>query len=231
MPSARNAVGEELCAVSSSGATGIGCSDKRDGAEPAALAPAQARACRVECDLVARRDAIGKERLDLGERDRRGERMRPAAALPVSSATARNGSRASGEAASSCAPRPLASRNAPGAAAATFWRCVRDRRARAGRRRRFLAFRFAADAANGSSRSPPSAPPWRAHRARAARAVAAQRVQPRAQIDVVAAEAALADDRGDLGGAQRRAFARPHPPPCAQAAAAAAAGADAGLRR
>ncbi len=35
-----------------------------------------------------------------------------------------------------------------------------------------------------------------------------QRVEPRAQIDVVAAEPALADDRGDLRGYKRRAFPR-----------------------
>ena len=41
------------------------------------------------------------------------ERMRPCAAVPASSATARNGSRASEEAGSMLAPRPLTSRNAP----------------------------------------------------------------------------------------------------------------------
>ena len=44
-------------------------------------------------------------------------RMRLCAAVPVSSATARNGSRASAEAGSTLPPRPLASRNAPSAAA------------------------------------------------------------------------------------------------------------------
>ena len=44
--------------------------------------------------------------------------------------------------------------------------------------------------------------------AAAARAVAVQRVEPLAQIDVVAAEPALTDDRGDLRGYKCRAFPR-----------------------
>ena len=70
----------------------------------------------IEGDLVARLDAVGKARLDLGERDRRGEQDAALRrALPASSATARKGSRASGEAGSTLAPRPFTSKNAPAA--------------------------------------------------------------------------------------------------------------------
>ena len=51
--------------------------------------------------------------------------------------------------------------------------------------------------------------PSRRHGARIASAggaVAVQRIEPRAQIRIVAAEAALADDCGDLGGALRLAL-------------------------
>ncbi len=42
-------------------------------AESAQPAHPQARARRIEGDLLARVDAIGKARLDLGKRDRRGQ--------------------------------------------------------------------------------------------------------------------------------------------------------------
>ena len=69
-----------------------------------------------------------------------------------------------------------------------------------------------------------SAQRWAMRRASSARggAVAAQAVEPVAQIDIVAAEAALGQHGGDLGGDAAGALAAAHPPSCARAAAAAA---------
>ena len=66
----------------------------------------------------------------------------------------------------------------------------------------------------------------RAGVAAAARAVAAQRVEALAQIDIVAAEPALADQGGDLAAAQAPPSRRRHRPPCARGAAAAAVAAS-----
>ena len=150
--------------------------------------------------------------------------MRLCAAVPVNSATARNGSRASAEAGSTLPPRPLASRNAPFRRRGS-WRCGRDKRARAGPRFTSPALRstspLAGEVDERSSprgrlrRDPPPSgegeqgrPPLR-HRARilgAARAVAAELVEPMAEIDIVAAEPALGQHRGDA-----RRPARPRP--------------------
>ena len=87
---------------------------QRERAEPAVAARAQARGRLIEGDLLARVDAFGEARLDLGERDRRGEQdaARGGAAGNLGHGEkwlARQRRRRDRR----CAPRPLAKRNAP----------------------------------------------------------------------------------------------------------------------
>ena len=72
MPSRGDPLREQACGVF------VGCNrhrlfGKRDGVKPPQPAHAQARAGRIERHLVARDDAVGKARFDLGECHRRGE--------------------------------------------------------------------------------------------------------------------------------------------------------------
>ena len=60
-----------FCAVSSLGAIEHWLLRKRERAEPAAPAPAQAHARSIERDVFARLDAVGEAGLDFGKRDRR----------------------------------------------------------------------------------------------------------------------------------------------------------------
>jgi hypothetical protein len=50
---------------------------QRDGAESPLATGAQARSRRIEGDFLAGLDALGKARVDLGRRDRRGEEDAP----------------------------------------------------------------------------------------------------------------------------------------------------------
>ena len=120
--------------VSSLGSTGIGASastmaPSRRLFRPRRLALAASKVISSRASMrSANRASISASAIGAADK------MRPCAALPASSATARNGSRASGDAASIWAPRPFASKNAPGAPLRHFWRCAPDRRGRAGRR-------------------------------------------------------------------------------------------------
>ena len=150
--------------------------------------------------------------------------MRLCAAVPASSATARNGSRASAEAGSILAPRPLASRNAP-PAAAILGDAVRIGERRGSRRRSNRSCRRRCWLAGARSAQRLAMPP---RVLAAARAVAAELIEPVARSTSSPPSPRSRQDRGDLGGALARAFARRHRPPCARAAAAAASAA--GLR-
>ena len=129
------------------------------------LRPRRLAACRVESDLLARFDAVGKARLDLGKRDRRGgeDAAWPRRCRSVrprrETARARAARPASTVRAASVRQQKRARRRRRG-----FWRCARDRRGQAGRRRTISVSVLPARQ-GWSSRSPPSAPPWRAHRA------------------------------------------------------------------
>ena len=180
-------------------------------------------------DLVARLDAIGKTRLDLGKRDRRGG----AGCGPAR--RCRSVRRRRGTARAPAARRHRrwrrgrsTSRNAPAAAAAVFGDALgigeREQRADA----HLLLARGSGVARAASSSRQISAQRCamaRASRPRGERS-RRKRVEALAQIDVVAAKAALADQHGDFGGVQRFAVRRRRRPPCARAAAAAAVAAS-----
>ena len=103
-------------------------------AEPALAARAQGRGRLIEGDLLARVNAVGETRLDLGQRDRRGEQD---AARRCAAGKFGHGYKwraANGDAGSTCAPRPLAKRNAP--AAPPRFLAIRSGRRGRGRRRR-----------------------------------------------------------------------------------------------
>ena len=223
MPSASNV------ALSASGATGLVCSastsapsrrERRARSEAEAASKVTASRSSI---LPAKRASISASVIGAART------MRLAAAAPVNSATARNGSRASAEAASTLPPRPLASRNAP-RRRRDFWRCGRDRRAPEQERRGDIhrpPLRSVRRTRSGSS------PPLH-HRARllgAARAVAAELIEPVAQIDIVAAQPAFGEHRGDRAPPIRRRLRSRHRPPCAPAAAATAARASVGPPR
>ena len=140
---------------------------KHQRAEPAHAARAQRCRCRVEGDTVValfdlrRRTALRSRRALIGA----ASTMRLAAAAPVISATARNGSRASGDAGSTLPPRPLASRKAALAAAAIFRDAVGIGQSASRRAGCVSSPSFAALAAG---RLQPTASPSRAHPPRGA---------------------------------------------------------------
>ena len=103
-------------------------------AEPALAARAQARGRLIEGDLLARSMRSANRASISASVIGAASRMRPVAALPASSATARNGARANGDAGSTCAPRPLA-KGTRRLRRRGFSQSVRGRRGREERRR------------------------------------------------------------------------------------------------
>ena len=193
MPSVGDALGQQLCAFSASGSTGLICSASTS-APSRRLRRARSEAERgIESDRVALLDFVGKARFDFGERDRRRQddaaRRRRCRSTPPPPETAR-------------APAPRPDRHCRRGhwragkrrcRRRGSWRCGRDRRARAAQPARLIA-------ATRSCRQPSSRPPLH-HRPRllgAARAVAAELIETVTQIGIVTAKPAFGEHRGNL---------------------------------
>ena len=178
---------------------------ERDRAEPPRRAGSAGQRAGIDGDLLAGLDAIGKVRLDLGEVDR--GREHDAALRGAADDLGHRQERL---------PRQRRGRIDIGAAAVGEQERARRGAAILGEPLRIGERQNRADRRHRSRLPAPTHPPLRDLRPAprhaagllgAARAVAAQRVEPVAQVDIIAAEAALGEHRGDLGGDAAGAFA------------------------
>ena len=168
---------------------------EHDGAEPAAVAAAQRKPRSVESNLCARSDASGKMRLDFGKCNRRGRKdaaLRSAAGEFGHRQEWLAGERQGGIEIGAAAVRQ---QKRVGAGAAVFGNALRKSEGDQG------ADAYVSSPAYGGGDRPHLRPTRRhsARFARARRAIAAERSKSLTHIDIVAAETALADQRGQFG--------------------------------